>query len=268
MKPMKPMKTTGAMAMGGAALPAFAALAALAALAGCSQQGPFRHTENEVNDLKVEVFRQRQEIQGLAAKVEEMQRLAESERDKEGRFRADTQETLRQIREHTQSMSNRLDSGPFARQQPRQQAQQPRQDGQDAGAPASGGGGPDDQQLAMAEKDFNTGDFSSAVEAADNLVKYFPDSDHVPEALYIKGRALYALKAYDRAQEAFQRLCDRHPSSPRFRAARLNIGRCQSSAGNTLAAIATLEDVAGRWPSSPEARSAGDLLRDLKGDHR
>jgi TolA-binding protein len=117
----------------------------------------------------------------------------------------------------------------------------------------------------MAEKDFNTGNFQGAVEAADNLAKYFPDSDHVPEALYIKGRALYAQKSYAKAQEAFQRLCDRYPASPRFRAARLNVGRCQASSGNTLAAIATLDDIVRRWPSSPEARSAADLAQDLKG---
>jgi TolA-binding protein len=239
----------------------FALAAAAAAALGCSsQQGPFRHIENEVNDMKVEVFRQRQELQALNARVEALQKLAEAERDKDGRFRADTQETLRQIREQVQSIGNRLDSGSGPRQAPRQQ---PRQD---QGAPAPADAGPDDQQLAMAEKDFNTGDFQGAVEAADNLAKYFPDSDHVPEALYIKGRALYAQKSYARAQEAFQRLCDRYPSSARFRAARLNIGRCQASAGNTLAAVATLEDVVRLWPSSPEARSAGDLLQDLKGN--
>jgi TolA-binding protein len=240
---------------------ALAALAAAAALGCSSQQGPFRHIENEVNDMKVEVFRQRQELQALNARVEALQKLAESESGKDGRFRADTQEALRQIREQAQAIANRLEPG--ARQAPRPQPRQDRQ-GQDAPGPAPEAG-PDDQQLALAEKDFNTGDFQGAVEAADNLVKYFPDSDHVPEALYIKGRALYAQKSYAKAQEAFQRLCAKYPSSPRFRAARLNVGRCQASAGNTLAAIATLEDVAGRWPSSPEARSAAELAQDLKG---
>jgi TolA-binding protein len=241
-------------------VPGFAFAVALA-MAGCSQQGPFRNIENEVNDLKVEVFRQRQELQGLAARLEDVQKIAESERDKEGRFRADTQETLRQIREYVQSTSNRLESGGSARQMA--QRQPPQQDAdRPAAAPAEAG--PDDQQLAMAEKDFNMGNFPGAIDAADNLLRYFPDSANVPEALYIKGRALYAQKSYAKAQESFQRLCDRHPSSPRFRAAKLNVGRCQASAGNTMAAVATLDDIVRRWPSSPEARSANDLLQDLK----
>jgi len=230
-----------------------------AALSGCSQRGPFRNIENEINDLKVEVFRQRQELQALGAKIDDAQKAAVSEMDKEGRFRADTQETLRQIREYAQSMSNRLDSGPSLRQGPQAARPQRQQDMDPAPEP-----GPDDQQLAMAEKDFNAGSFQGAADAADNLLKYFPDSPNVPEALYLKGRALYALKSYAKAQEAFQRLCGEHPSSPRFRAARLNAARCQASLGNTLAAVATLEDIARRWPSSPEARSAADLLEDLK----
>lgn len=201
----------------------------------------------------------------MAAKLEDLQKLAESERDKDARFRADTQETLRQIREHTQATSNRLDSGSSARGA--QGARQPARHDQDpVAAPIEAK--PDDQQLAMAEKDFNQGNFSGAVEAADNLVKYFPDSANVPEALYLKGRALYALKSYPKAQESFQRLCDKYPSSQRFRAAKLNIAKCQMSAGNSLAAVATLEEIVRSWPSSPEARSAEDLLTDLKSDGR
>jgi len=239
------------------------AFVAAACLFGCSRQGPFRHIEDEVNDMKVEVYRQRQEIQALAAKIDDLQKSLDSDMDKDAKFRANTQETLRQIREYALSTSNRLDSGAprqgqSTRQPTRQEPDQPQAAVQETR--------PDDQQLALAEKDFNTGNFQGAAEAADNLVKYFPDSDHVPEALYIRGRALYATKSYDRAQESFQRLCDKHPSSPRFRAAKLNIGRCQVSSGNTLAAVATLEDIVRRWPNSPEARSAGDLLQDLKSD--
>jgi TolA-binding protein len=178
----------------------------------------------------------------------------------DARFRADTQETLRQIREDTRGMSNRLESG--ARQPARQPARHDAEPVPQAAAETR----PDDQQLAMADKDFNQGNFSGAVDAADNLIRYFPDSANIPEALYIKGRALYAQKSYAKAQESFQRLCDKYPSSQRFRASRLNIGRCQVSAGNTLAAIATLEEIVKSWPSSPEARSANDLLQDLKSD--
>jgi len=230
---------------------------------GCSPDG-FKRLENEVNDLKVEVFKQRQEIQSLAKKAEEEEKIRAGEREKENRFRADTQETLRQIRDSTQAMSNRLDYGASQRPSTPQTARpQTRPSANYEAAPVPELQ-PDDQQLAMAEKDYNSGNFSSAVEAADNLIKYFPDSGNVPEALYLKGRALYALKSYVRAQESFQKLCNDFPSSSRFRVSRLSIGRCQLAQGNALAAISTLEDIAARWPTSPEARSANELLQDIK----
>jgi TolA-binding protein len=244
-------------------LAGFAALG-LAAVLGCGQEGPFKRLENEVNDLKVEVFRQRQEIQNLAKKAEEEEKIRASEREKENRFRADTQEVLRQIRDNTQAMSNRLNYG-ATQQRPAVQPSRPQaMQGDNTAPPPVQELQPDDRQFAMAEKDFNAGNFSEAVDAADNLIRHFPDSDNIPEALYLKGRALYALKLYVRAQESFQKLCNDYPSSTRFRAARLSVGRCQLAQGNTLAAISTLEDIARRWPTSPEARSANELLQDIK----
>ena len=240
----------------------FAALCLISAIGCDNQSSPFKRMENELNDLKVEVFRQRQELQTLVKKTEEDQRAAADERAKESRFRADTQEALRQIRESTQAMSNRLNTGSAPR--PAVQPARPQTVNDSARLQANAALNPDEMQFAMAEKDFNAGNYSGAVDAADNLIKYFPDSDSVPEALYLKGRALFALKSYGKAQETFQTLCTDFPASDRFRVARLNIGKCQMEQNNKLAAVSTFEDIARRWPNSPEARSANELLQDIK----
>jgi len=234
----------------------------IALVLGCNPQDQFKRLENEVNDLKIEVFRQRQEIQNLAKKTEEDRKIAADERNKENQFRADTQETLRQIKDTTQAMNNRLNS--TATQRPTPSARPQTNPDPNSDTIRASELQPDDQQFALAEKDFNAGNYSSALDAIDNLIKYFPESDHIPEALYLKGRALMAQKSYAKAQESFQKLCTNHPSSDRFRAARLNIGKCQEAQGNVLAAIATFEDIVRRWPTSPEARSANDILQDLK----
>jgi TolA-binding protein len=123
---------------------------------------------------------------------------------------------------------------------------------------------PDLQQLAMANKDYNAGNNQGAVEAADNLIKYFPDSEQVPEALYVKGKALMVMKSYREAQESFQTITARHPQYSQYRAVLLNIGTCQIYQGNTLAAIATLEGIVRRYPSSEEAKRASEILQDVK----
>ena len=238
-------------------------IAGLVFILGCNPQEQFRRLENEVNDLKVEVFRQRQEVLDLAKKSEEERRAAANERARETQFRADTQESLRQIKEQTQAMSNRLNSGSTQFTTTQTTRPQTRPNANTPTTPISELE-PDAQQLALAEKDFNSGNFSGAVDAVDNLLRYFPDSGNIPEALYIKGRALMSLRSYVKAQESFQKLCAEYPNSNRFRVARLNIGSCQAEQGFIPAAIATFEDIARRWPTSPEARSANDRLQDLK----
>jgi TolA-binding protein len=123
---------------------------------------------------------------------------------------------------------------------------------------------PDQQQLAMANRDFNTGNFAGAVDAVDNLIKYFPDSESIPDALYLKGRALYAEMQYKDAQDTFQKICNDFPRSNLFRTARLEIGKCQVAQGNNLAAIATFEAIMKQWPSSQEASLAAELIQDVK----
>jgi tol-pal system protein YbgF len=235
----------------------------LVLIPGCNSP-ELKSLENEVNDLRVEVFRQQQAIQELTKIVAQEEKNASSERTKASQFRADAQESLRQIRESTRAMSNRLDPSGTAQRSTATPARTTTTPTTTPAPATNSNQEPDQRQLSMAEKDFNSGDFEDAVDAADTLLKYFPDSELVPEALYLKGRALYAMKSYGKAQEAFQKLCNEHPDSSKFRVSRLNVGKCQSAQGNTMAAIATFEDIATRWPSSQEARSAKELIQDMK----
>jgi TolA-binding protein len=233
-------------------------------LTGCNSNSQFQRLENEVNDLKVEIFRQRQVIQEIASKTEEGQRTATAERARDNQFRADTQETLRQISEHMRVQSNRMESGTQSRTTT--QARQPvRPANPPAATPSNTDNAqPDEQQFAMANRDYNTGNFRGAVDAVDNLVNYFPDSERIPEALHLKGRALQMMRQFKEARDAFELLCNRFPRSELFRTARLDIGRCHVSEGNTLAAVAVFEDIIRRWPSSQEARLASEILQDVK----
>jgi TolA-binding protein len=236
-----------------------AAAAGLAFFAACSPPD-ISHLENEVNDLKVEINRQRKEVQDLNKKFEQEEKLATAERAKDAQLRADLYEFMRQQRESVQILVNRQDGNRSAAQTTRPAARLGPT--QDISAPAELP--PDQQQLALANKDYNAGNNQGALEAADILIKYFPDSDHVPDALYLKGKALMAMRSYRGAQDSFQTIITSHPRYSQYRATLLNIGTCQVYQGNTLAAIATLEDIVKRYPSSEEARRASEILQDVK----
>jgi len=233
------------------------AAAGLAFFTACSPPD-LSHLENEVNDLKVEVNRQRKEIQDLNKKLDQEEKLTTAERAKDIQLRADLYEFMRQQRESTQILVNRQDSNRSATQTQRPIARP----GQDAATPAEQA--PDQQQMALANKDYNAGNNQGAVDAADNLIKYFPDSDYVPEALYLKGRALMAMKSYREAQDSFEKIINKYPRYGQYRAALLNIGICQVYQNNTLAAIATLEGIERRYGTSVEASRAREILQDIK----
>jgi TolA-binding protein len=238
------------------------ATAAFAVLLGCNSKDQAERLANEVNDLKVEVFRQRQEFQELAKKVEQEEKNAAAERARQNQFRANTQETLRQIREDVRTMSSRL-TAPAATQRPSAPAR-PAAGQPPAVAAPPAESEPDRMQLVLAENDYNSGKYIAAADAADYLIKYFPDSALVPDALYTEGKALSAAKSFADAQKSFQRICDKHPESPLFKAAKLSIGRCQLNQNNTTAAIVTFQEVARLWPSSPEAKAANEILQDVQ----
>jgi len=238
---------------------ATAAVAGLTLFTACSPPD-LSHLENEVNDLKVEVNRQRKEIQDLNKKLDQEEKVTTAERAKDTQLRADLYEFMRQQRESTQILVNRQDGG-YANRATPQTSRPLARPGQDAMTPAELG--PDQQQMALANKDYNAGNNQGAVDAADNLIKYFPDSDYVPEALYLKGRALMAMKSYREAQDSFEKIINKYPRYGQYRAALLNIGICQVYQNNTLAAIATLEIVR-NYSSSEEARQARIILQDIK----
>ncbi|MCL1894105.1 MAG: tetratricopeptide repeat protein [Holophagaceae bacterium] len=234
----------------------------LVGILGCNPNDQFVRMENEVNDLKVEIYRQRQEMQDLAKKTGQIENIVTAESTEGKKHRADTQESLRQLNEGIQGVRYRLESST------------PQRTSSIASRPPAGQSvspttpplalEPDQQLFAIAEKDYNAGKFQSAIESADNLIKHFPDSDNLPDALYIKGRALMATGAFKEAQDSFQKLCNEFPASVLFRQARLSVGRCQLNQGNTLAAISTFEQIVDRWPTSEEARRAAEILQDVK----
>jgi TolA-binding protein len=231
---------------------------------GCNSQEQSVRLANEVNDLKVEVFRQRQEIQELVKKREQEEKNTASERATQNQFRADTQETLRQIREDSRTTANRLNSNNTVPQRTNTQTTT-RQPARPAAEPAPPEElEPDHRQYANAEKDYNSGNYARAADAADHLIKYFPDSEKVPDALYLKGRALMATNSFAEAQKSFQQIWDNYPELNLRRVAKLNIGRCQLRQNNIMAAIGTFQEIVSRWPTSPEAKQASEILEDVQ----
>lgn len=215
---------------------------------GCDSEEQYKKVTQEVGDLKVEVFKLRQQVEENNRKAEADRVAAAETRDHERRFRADLQETLRQLQESTRSLGKAGAARPGTAK-----AQDP------VAAPTTD----DDKALAAAVLDYNRGSYPLAAESLDLFLKAQPGSPRRPDALFYLGLCHYNLKAYDKAQAAFDQIIRDHTASQQFLPAKLKRAQCLSRMGLKPAAVRAFKELVEGFPGSAEARTAGQELADL-----
>ena len=72
------------------------------------------------------------------------------------------------------------------------------------------------EQLAVAQKAFEEGDFSTARKAANHTVKQWPLSDYAPEALFLEGRCLEEKGQHEKAFKHYQELVEKYPKFDKY----------------------------------------------------
>jgi tol-pal system protein YbgF len=218
---------------------------------GCNQQEQMKKVEQESGDLKIEVFRLRQQIEELNRRSESDRTALAEARSQDRRFQADLQETLRQLQDATRVLGTRLNEGSTARR-----AVPP------GGSPATAGA--DEVTFTSLMSDYSRGNYALAVDNLENFLKSYPRSAKRPEALYYLGLSHYNLKAFDRAMDAFNRLAKDHPGTDFFLPARFKRAQCQQRMGLNAAAIASYKEIIENFPGTQEARNAQQELADLQ----
>ena len=229
------------------ALPAAVALFTL----GCSSDEKLKKVEHEVGDLKVDVFRLRQQAEDAAKKAEAEQKAAAEARAQDRRFQADFQESMRQVQEMVRVMNNRLSST----SRPAGAATTPTT----PTAPAS----EEEKAFQAATLDYNKGSYGLAAEGFQLFLKNSPASTRRPEALYFLGLSHYNQKAYDKGQQAFEQVLREHAGSSQFLPAKLKRAQCLLKLGLKPAATKAFKELVEGFQGTPEARTAQQELSDL-----
>ena len=226
------------------------ALSALVSI-GCASDDQMARVEQEVGDLKVEVFKLRQQAEEQNRKSDAERQAASQFRDEDRRFRADLSESLRQIQSSTRAMSSRVptvtrqDAAPAAPSAP--------------AAPA----GDDEKAFNGAMSDYNRGNYALASDGFGLLVKTYPQSARKADALFFMGLCQYNQRAYDKAQAIFDQIIRELPTSSQFLPAKLKSAQCMERLGLKAAAVKALQALANGYPNTAEARTAQQELDDL-----
>lgn len=230
-------------------LPALAALFAV----GCGSEDQLRRVEQEVGDLKVEVFKLRQVVEEGNKKAQVEQQASAEARSQDRRFQADLQESLRQVQDTTRVMNNRLGSVPKGPSRPVAESQ-----------PATAATAAEDERaFNAAVLDYNRGNYPLAAEGLDHFLSTYPQSAKRPEALFFLGLCHYNLRAFDKAQPVFERIIKDHAASAQFLPAKLKRAQCLLKQGLKPAAVKAFRELADGFSGSAEARTAQQELSDL-----
>ena len=111
---------------------------------------------------------------------------------------------------------------------------------------------------------FKEGRHANAVKAFHDFLKKYPDSVHVPNAIYWLGTTKFALKDYKGALDFYQRLLEISPATPKAAEVLLNIAECQKELKQTTAAKKTLKQLIAKYPATEAAVKAKKLLATTK----
>jgi TolA-binding protein len=227
------------------------ALSGLLICVGCSSEEKLKRVENEVGDLKVEVFKLRTQLEDSNRKSDEDRSANSEARNQDRRFQADLQETMRQLQDSTRVLSNRMgDTVPRARTRV-------------ATPEAAPVASEDEKAYTAALLDYNRGNYPLASEGLELFLKANPQSPRRPDAIFTLGLCWYNQKVYDKAKLSFERVLKEFASSNQFLPAKLKRAQCLHRMGLKPAAIKAYKEIVDGFNGSPEARTAQQELNDL-----
>jgi len=234
------------------------ALAVLMAGLGCVSGDDLKKVEDQIGDLKLEVFRLRSQMEEANKKMDEERAAGTESRAQDRRFQADLQETLRQLQDSTRILNNRLGDSTVRRPAARPGAAAPAATGEGQAPP-----GEEEKAFTAAVLDYNRGNYAVAADGLTLFLNASPQAAQRPDALFYLGLCYYNMKQYDKAKPVFEQIMREHPSSAQFLPARLKRGQCLARMGLKPAAIKAFKELTDGFPGSPEARTAQQELADL-----
>ena len=217
---------------------------------GCGSEDQLKRVEQEVGDMKVEVFKLRQQMEEANRKMDAERGAAADGRAQDRRFQADLQESLRQLQDTTRVLNNKVGSLP--------KTTAPRV----ASDPVPGVA-EDEKAFGSAQLDYNRGSYGLAAESLELFLKSYPSSAKRPDAVFFLGLCHYNQKNFDKAQTAFDQILRDFPNSNQFLPAKLKRAQCLNRQGLKPAAVRAFKELVEGFPGTPESRTAQQELADL-----
>lgn len=129
-----------------------------------------------------------------------------------------------------------------------------------------------DEIHALAQREFDEGDYEDAIEALNRLLLTFPNYDRAPEARFLTARAHFEEEEFISAASEWTRFLDRYPAHAAAPEAALGICRANSALSPdpqrdqtyTEDALAYCRNVVVDYPGDPVAEEAGRIIDEMR----
>lgn len=216
-------------------------------------------------DLVMQVDRLQQEIQQLRGELETQQhtldalnrRLQDQYRDLDQRMGGAAGSNAQPPRpEAAPSPSSSLSPGTGLNLQPRPEAI-------DASSPAHTTGQNPEAAYKAAFNQLKSGQYKEAIASFQSFITSFPGGAYIDNAQYWLGEAHYVQRDYDKALAEFDKVLKLYPQSPKVPDALLKMGYIQADKGNTKDSNALLKRLIQHYPESTAAGLAQKQLERL-----
>ncbi|MFZ0257829.1 MAG: tol-pal system protein YbgF [Gammaproteobacteria bacterium] len=112
------------------------------------------------------------------------------------------------------------------------------------------------------------GHYEKAIEGLNAFLKEYPEGAYADNAQYWLGEAYYVTRQYEAAMQAFQKLREAHPESPKVSHAELKMGYIYDEFGQKTEAERILTSLVDRFPNTAVARLAQERLERIKSEKR
>jgi len=128
--------------------------------------------------------------------------------------------------------------------------------------PEGGASASADQMYGVSLQQLNRGSTGTGRSGLREMIRLYPTSERVPDALYFIGQS-FATENADSAAAYYRQVVDQHATSQRAAAALYNLGLLAERRKDTAGARDAYQRVAEKYPRSNEAALARDRLKAL-----
>ncbi len=108
---------------------------------------------------------------------------------------------------------------------------------------------------------YNGGQYDLAVQAFEQYLEYYPDTDLASNAQFYVGECYYGREDYKKAIDEYNKCLERYPTGNKLAAAQLKKGYALLALGQTQAGSRELRSLIERYPNSREADLARQRLK-------